>query len=208
MTPEPAKFVSNRRRQRRGSRRTARRCSNRQPSTPDRSVPVPVDMRNAALTVLAVIAAVLLLQYAQAVFIPLVLGVLISYALDPTRDVAAEAPGAARGRRRALLLIPGRRRRVRCCTSCARRRSRSSSSCRRRAAAAPDAGAANGANDRRDPAGAAGGNRAREGGRRRGAAAGAAGRQRVQVEEAPINVGDYVMWGSLGIAGGRRPAAC
>lgn len=46
-------------------------------------VPVPVDMRNAAVTLLAVIAGVLVLQYAQPVFIPLVLGLLISYALDP-----------------------------------------------------------------------------------------------------------------------------
>ena len=56
-----------------------------QPATPDAGplVPVPVDMRNAALTVLAVIAVLLVLQYAQSVFIPLVLGLLISYALDP-----------------------------------------------------------------------------------------------------------------------------
>jgi predicted PurR-regulated permease PerM len=46
-------------------------------------VPVPVDMRNAALTMLAVIAGVLVLRYGESVFIPLVLGLLISYALDP-----------------------------------------------------------------------------------------------------------------------------
>jgi predicted PurR-regulated permease PerM len=46
-------------------------------------VRVPVDVRSAALTVLAVIAVVLLLQYAQSMIIPIVLGVLISYALDP-----------------------------------------------------------------------------------------------------------------------------
>ena len=43
----------------------------------------PVDIRSAALTVLAVIAIVLILQYAQSVIIPIVLGVLISYALEP-----------------------------------------------------------------------------------------------------------------------------
>jgi predicted PurR-regulated permease PerM len=79
MTPEPAKFVS--------------RTEATEPPPPPvveapepdagPLVPVPVDMRNAALTVLAVIAVVLLLQYAQSVFIPLVLGLLISYALDP-----------------------------------------------------------------------------------------------------------------------------
>src|SRR5438067_12812589 len=43
----------------------------------------PVDVRSAALTVLAVLAVVLVLQYAQAMVIPIVLGVLISYALEP-----------------------------------------------------------------------------------------------------------------------------
>ncbi len=41
------------------------------------------DVRNTALTVIAVLAVILLLQYAQAVVIPVVLGVLISYALEP-----------------------------------------------------------------------------------------------------------------------------
>jgi len=44
---------------------------------------VPVDIRNAALTVLAVLAIILMLQYAQAVVIPVVIGLLVSYALDP-----------------------------------------------------------------------------------------------------------------------------
>jgi predicted PurR-regulated permease PerM len=79
MTAEPAKFVS--------------RSELQQPPTPDvvqavppdssTLVPVPVDMRNAAVTVLAIIASILVLQYAQSVFIPLILGLLISYALDP-----------------------------------------------------------------------------------------------------------------------------
>jgi predicted PurR-regulated permease PerM len=43
----------------------------------------PVDVRNLALTVLAVLAVVLVLQYAQSVLIPIVIGVLISYALAP-----------------------------------------------------------------------------------------------------------------------------
>src|SRR5262245_33064838 len=46
-------------------------------------ISMPVDIRSAALTVLAVIAVVLLLQVAQSVLIPIVIGVLISYALDP-----------------------------------------------------------------------------------------------------------------------------
>lgn len=55
------------------------------PSAPGEGplVPVPVDIRSAAITLLAAMAAVLLLQYGQPVFIPLVIGLLISYALDP-----------------------------------------------------------------------------------------------------------------------------
>jgi predicted PurR-regulated permease PerM len=45
--------------------------------------PGPVDIRSAALTILAVLAVVLVLQYAQSMLIPVVLGLLISYALDP-----------------------------------------------------------------------------------------------------------------------------
>jgi predicted PurR-regulated permease PerM len=43
----------------------------------------PIDIRSAALTVLAVLATILVLQYAQAMIIPIVLGILISYALEP-----------------------------------------------------------------------------------------------------------------------------
>jgi predicted PurR-regulated permease PerM len=47
------------------------------------AIRMPVDIRSVALTVLAVLAIVLMLQYAQAMVIPIVLGVLISYALEP-----------------------------------------------------------------------------------------------------------------------------
>jgi predicted PurR-regulated permease PerM len=50
---------------------------------PKLSLPAPTYVRSLALTILAVIALVLMLRYAQAVIIPIVLGVLISYALDP-----------------------------------------------------------------------------------------------------------------------------
>jgi hypothetical protein len=43
----------------------------------------PVDVRNLALTVVAVLAVVLVLQYAQSVLNPIVIAVLISYALAP-----------------------------------------------------------------------------------------------------------------------------
>jgi predicted PurR-regulated permease PerM len=58
------------------------------------------DIRSLALTVLAVIGSIAMLRYAQAVIIPIVLGVLISYALEPivarlTRLRVARALAAA-----------------------------------------------------------------------------------------------------------------
>jgi predicted PurR-regulated permease PerM len=44
---------------------------------------MPVDVRSAALTVIATVAGIFVLQQAQSVLIPTVLGVLISYALSP-----------------------------------------------------------------------------------------------------------------------------
>jgi len=45
--------------------------------------PVPIDVRSATLTIIAVLALILVLKYAQPVLIPLVLGALISYGLSP-----------------------------------------------------------------------------------------------------------------------------
>src|SRR5688572_10319431 len=45
-----------------------------------------IDIRSIALTVLAVLAAVFTLHWASAVFIPLLIGVVLSYALDPIVD--------------------------------------------------------------------------------------------------------------------------
>src|SRR5262245_26336858 len=42
-----------------------------------------IDVHSATLTVLAIVAVILVLHYAQAMIIPIVLGILISYALDP-----------------------------------------------------------------------------------------------------------------------------
>jgi predicted PurR-regulated permease PerM len=55
----------------------------RRPQSEEPTIGMPVDIRSVALTVMAAIAVVLMLQYAQAMVIPIVLGVLISYALDP-----------------------------------------------------------------------------------------------------------------------------
>ena len=47
---------------------------------------MPVDVRNVALVVIAVLISVFALQWAKAVFIPLLLGVMLSYALTPAVD--------------------------------------------------------------------------------------------------------------------------
>jgi predicted PurR-regulated permease PerM len=46
-------------------------------------IKMPIDVRSLALTIVAVVMGILLLQSAQSVLIPVVLGVLISYALSP-----------------------------------------------------------------------------------------------------------------------------
>ena len=47
---------------------------------------MPVHVRNLALVLLAVIASLYALQWAKAVFIPLLMGVMLSYALTPAID--------------------------------------------------------------------------------------------------------------------------
>ena len=47
------------------------------------TIRMPVDVRSLSFTVLAALAMILVLQYAESVLIPIVLGVLISYALSP-----------------------------------------------------------------------------------------------------------------------------
>jgi predicted PurR-regulated permease PerM len=51
----------------------------------------PLDVRSVALTIMAAIAVILTLQYAQPMLIPIVLGVLIYYALDPIVGAMARA---------------------------------------------------------------------------------------------------------------------
>ena len=53
------------------------------PPEPAQSGTAVVDVRNTAMTVLAVLAVVLVLQYAQSVLVPFVVGILISYGLAP-----------------------------------------------------------------------------------------------------------------------------
>jgi len=50
---------------------------------PPPTADVSLDVRTVALTVVATVAAILMIQYMQAVLIPIVLGILIAYALEP-----------------------------------------------------------------------------------------------------------------------------
>lgn len=60
------------------------------PATPDPSAPVhlhlPADTRSIALTVLVAMAGVFMLHWASAVFIPVMVGLVLSYALSPIVD--------------------------------------------------------------------------------------------------------------------------
>jgi len=58
------------------------------PAAPDRlPIHMPVDVRSASLSLLALIAILFALHVASAVFIPLLLGLVLSYALSPLVDV-------------------------------------------------------------------------------------------------------------------------
>jgi len=160
---------------------------------------VPVDIRSAALTILAGLAIVLVLQYAQAMVIPIVLGVLISYALDPivARLVRCHIPrplGAAlvllvivgatgwllyglRTQATAIVeQLPQGARRLRQMVENDQPRAATAIQQVQKAATELEK-AANAAAPPPAPSGV----------------------QRVQVETPAINISDYVMWGSIGI---------
>jgi predicted PurR-regulated permease PerM len=169
------------------------------PPAPDAAIPMPVDIRSAALTVLAGLAIVLVLQYAQAMIIPIVLAVLISYALEPViawleRRKIPRALGAAvvllslvgasgwliyglRSQATAIVeQLPQAARRLR--QSIENDRPKAASAIQQVQKAATELErAANAAAPPPPPPGI----------------------QRVQVESPPINISDYVMYGSLGI---------
>jgi predicted PurR-regulated permease PerM len=163
------------------------------------AIRMPVDIRSAALTVLAVLAIILVLQYAQAMIIPIVLAVLISYALEPIiawleRRRVPRALGAAvvllslvgaggwmiyglRSQATAIVeQLPQAARRLR--QSVENDRPTAASAIQQVQKAATELErAANAASPPPPPTGI----------------------QRVQVETPPINISDYVMWGSLGV---------
>jgi predicted PurR-regulated permease PerM len=163
------------------------------------AIRMPVDIRSAALTVLAVLAIILVLQYAQAMIIPIVLAVLISYALEPIiawleRRHVPRPLGAAvvllslvggggwmiyglRSQATAIVeQLPQAARRLRLSVENDRPTAASAIQQVQKAATELER-AANAASPPPPPTGI----------------------QRVQVETPPINISDYVMWGSLGV---------
>jgi predicted PurR-regulated permease PerM len=163
------------------------------------AIRMPVDIRSAALTVLAGIAIVLVLQYAQAMIIPIVLAVLISYALEPVvawierrrvpRPVGAAIVLLALVGAGGWMLYSLRSQ----ATAIVEQLPHAATRLRRMME-----------NDR--PKAATAIQQVQKAAAELEKAADAAappppstGIQRVQVETRPINIGDYVMWGSLGI---------
>ena len=160
---------------------------------------MPVDIRSAALTVLAGLAIVMMLQYAQAMIIPIVLGVLISYALEPMvawferRHIPRTLSAAVvlitlvvsggwllyslRSQASAIVeQLPQAAKRLR--QSIERDRPAAATAIQQMQKAATELEkAATTVPPPQPPSGV----------------------QRVQVETAPINISDYVMWGSLGV---------
>jgi predicted PurR-regulated permease PerM len=169
---------------------------------------VPVDGRTVALTVLAVFAATVLLHYAEAMVIPIVLALLISYALDPavrrlTRWRVPRALAAAvvvllmagavgwlmyglRGQAVGLVQqLPEGARRLRRVLEDGQRTTTSTAIQEVQKAANELERAANAAAL---------------------PAPSSSGVQRVQVEEPKFNIGDYLMSSSVGIATGAMQA--
>jgi predicted PurR-regulated permease PerM len=169
-------------------------------SRPEPAARSPIDVRNAALTILAGLAIVVMLKTAQAVIIPIVLGVLISYALDPPvtwmtrlhlpRPLAAAmllATLVAGGcwllygvRFEAAAIVdklPQAARRVR--QSLEHDRPKTATAIEQVQKAASELERAADAAATPPPA--------------------PAGVTRVQVESTPFNVTDYVVWGSIGV---------
>ena len=62
---------------------------------------MPVDVRSLSLAVLAVWPAIFALQWAKAILVPILLGVMFSYALTPAIERLQPLARAARARRRA-----------------------------------------------------------------------------------------------------------
>jgi predicted PurR-regulated permease PerM len=168
-------------------------------AAPD-SIHVPLDVRSVALTIIATLALILVLRFAQAMIIPIVLGVLISYALGPVvtkltrwhvpRAIAAGLVLLSLAGSAGVLLfqlrsqvdavvqeLPEAARRIRRVVEDGRSSGPNAIE-RVQEAASELEKAADGAAPPATPRGV----------------------MRVQVEDPPIRISDYVMWGSVGAA--------
>jgi len=171
-----------------------------QPETASPQARPPTDIRSIALTVIAVIAVVLLLQVAQTVIIPIVLAVLISYAVDPLVDrmtrwrlprpigaaIALAVIVGAGG-----YLLYGLRWETRAIVEQLPRGARRFRQVLENGRQAPTTAiqqVQQAANELEKAADAAAPKPT------------APGIQRVRVDPPPFNIGDYVMWGSMSIA--------
>jgi len=174
------------------------------PESPEQeplAIRMPVDIRSTALMVLAVLAIVLLLQYAQAMVIPIVLGMLISYALEPIvawmtrwhvpRAVAAAVVLAAVVAAGGSLLYSLSSQ----ATAIVEQLPRAATKLRQ-------------VLERDRPTTATAIEHVQKAAAELGKAADAAappppptGVQRVQVESPPLNISEYVLWGSIGVLG-------
>lgn len=172
------------------------------PEAVPQTLAVPIDVTSLALTVLALLGIIVILKYAQAMIIPVVLGLLISYALDPlvTRLAALRVPRAlaaavvlflVAGTGGALLYqlrneadalvqqLPEAARRLRRTVERGQVDGSTSTIAQVQKAATELEKAADVATSPPPTR---------------------PGVTRVQVEEPPVNISSYVMWGSLGIA--------
>jgi len=162
---------------------------------------MPVDVRSAALTIVAALAIVTVLRAAAAMIIPIVLGILISYALDPAvawlerrhvpRSVSAAILLLALDADTCWLIyglrfegqaivnkLPEAARRIRRTFEDAPPTTAAAIQQVQKAATELEKAASAAATPPRAPSGVT----------------------RVQVEAAPINITDYLLWGSIGAA--------
>jgi predicted PurR-regulated permease PerM len=87
----------------------ARRTTDADRQEEDVVLRMPVDVRSVSLTIIAALALVIFLQYAESVLVPIVLGVLISYALNPlvTALVRSHVPRTMAAALAVLVLLGG-----------------------------------------------------------------------------------------------------
>jgi predicted PurR-regulated permease PerM len=169
------------------------------PSDESLAIRMPVNIRSASLTVMAALAIVLALQYAQAMIIPIVLAVLISYALEPSvawmerrrvpRAIAAAVVLLTLVTTSGWMLYSLRSQAAAFVDQLPQAAKRLRQMAENDRPAAPTAfqQVQKAATELEKAANAA------------APAPASSGVQRVQMQSPPINIGEYVVWGSLGV---------